>query len=658
MLKRIALCLTLCFSTSTFAQLESLLEDSTPRKPTIWDRIGRLDLNFSLRLFKFDIADGFQIAAKYKYEAEPSYIENLHTRVDRWEITAGFNAGDLLDDLPIFLSLDRRAEITFVRHFKDKKKAITTKPYSPLRLPLTAERALEKIEAGDFVTIPVRLNLATGLYVSTTGTLDAGARVYKFIAGDFIINVFRMKDNKVRLRLASQSQDGTGISGGAELDISYFGVSAVDSTLGKIIDLDLIDAGYTKSKGKQYLVDYIFDLNDPDARDAYDDILSSTLKFRNLKVVKAHLKKKNLESVFVSNLLKAEALADADFNSDKKRVERLFKGFNNFERKGHSMKMRIAVLSVKNHSITAKNNLTFIDRERLKKYYYYGTHIDHNNFKLGVKPWRIEERKDNTLFSFAETTSRGQSTKNNQMGVFIDHKDRYFRSKEYSKISDYLKANIPEQVRREIKWNGWEEALKRNNFRFYFRVLLSDKVLDNLPDITVEQYKTAVEDYIEKVGEIENLNYVSDEDDVSDDAESLYFLRDFIKERRIRKFVKYSYKALFDNSINGRQRTKLILELKSNKIMRAYGMGFISSLLPQDKLKDLIFINLNLVADLVPAVHFKFGKEENVVLLERLESINRILSNRSYDIRYMVQNYEGDWTQDIGKLKNELVPIN
>ena len=187
------------------------------------------------------------------------------------------------------------------------------------------------------------------------------------LRGDFIINIFRMKDNKVRLRLASQSQDGTGLSGSAELDISYFGVSAVDSTLGKIIDLDLIDADYTRSKGKQYLVDYIFDLNDPAAREAYDDILSSTMKFRNLKVIRAHLKKKNLETVFVSNLMKAEALADADLNADKKRVERLFKGFNNFERKGHSLKMRIAFLKVKNHSITAKNNLTLIDRERQKK---------------------------------------------------------------------------------------------------------------------------------------------------------------------------------------------------------------------------------------------------------------------------------------------------
>ena len=185
MLKRMTFCLLLCFSTSTFAQLESLLEDSTPKKPTIWDRIGKLDLSFGVRLFRFDIADGFQIAAKYKYEAEPSYIENLHTRVDRWEITTGFDAGDLLDDLPIFLSLNRKAEITFVRHFKDKKKAITIKPYTPLRLPLTAERALEKVEVGDFVSIPVRLNLATGLYVSTSGTLDAGARVYKFVAGRF-----------------------------------------------------------------------------------------------------------------------------------------------------------------------------------------------------------------------------------------------------------------------------------------------------------------------------------------------------------------------------------------------------------------------------------------------------------------------------------------
>ena len=293
-----------------------------------------------------------------------------------------------------------------------------------------------------------------------------------------------------------------------------------------------------------------------------------------------------------------------------------------------------------------------------KKYYYYATHIDHNNFKLGIKPWRLEERKDNTLFSFAETTNRGQSVKNNQMGVFIDHKDRLFRKSEYRKISDYLKANIPEQVRRDIKWDGWEEAMKRTNFRFYFRVLLSEKVIDNLPDLSAEQFKTAIEDYIDEVGEFESLDVVTDEEEEYGEAESLFFLRDFVRERRIRKFAKYAYKALYDDTLNGKERTKLIIKLKNNKIMRSYGMGFITSLLPQDRLKDLIFINLNLVADLVPAVHFKYGKEERVTLLERLESINRILSNRSYDIRYMVQNYEGDWTQDIGKLKNELVRVN
>ena len=178
------------------------------------------DLNISLDLLDLDLYEGIGISSKYKYQVERSERPNMHTRIDRYQFKLNVRPGSIIRealDLPINVGINRGSEVCFVRHFTEKKAALQAIPYTPRNLPLNAERALEHLIPGDYVALPVNLTVSqgTGLsseYAGTVG-LHAGISANVFVTGGFFVQVYRMHDSKVRLRLSTQASSVEIISG-------------------------------------------------------------------------------------------------------------------------------------------------------------------------------------------------------------------------------------------------------------------------------------------------------------------------------------------------------------------------------------------------------------------------------------------------------------
>ncbi len=297
--------------TSANAGLGDFLERSEIRQK-VREEIADLDINFSADLADVDLVSGVNLAAKYRYEVEASYMDQYYTRVDKWDLKTGVNVGDIVDNFieaPFSFSINRENSIIFVRQFPSKKEALKALPYSPKKLPLSGKAALKNLEVGDFVSIPANLNVAVEARASTTMVapvvLNANAGVYWVISGEFIIQVFKVDETHVRLKLISRRGYDRGTSAGAGLSFKLFGIRVLDKQIDRLFDRDLIQLGYAINPGSQFIVDYVFDLSNEDSEAAYDQILKTTLKFNDLVVMNKLDAASELKDKLISSFEKA-----------------------------------------------------------------------------------------------------------------------------------------------------------------------------------------------------------------------------------------------------------------------------------------------------------------------------------------------------------------
>ena len=209
-------------ASSLFAQedISELLEKKT-FATKIRDEVAALDIKASIKLLDVDLADGINLSSKYKYEVETSYQDQFFTRIDKWDVNAGINVGDLINnfvELPFSFSVNRNTSFLFVRQFKSKKEAIKAIPYTPKRLPLNADLVLKNLDAGDFVSMPANLNIAVEARATSTMVapviISANAGAYYIVSGEFTIQVFRIDETRVRLKMISTRGSSAGVSAG------------------------------------------------------------------------------------------------------------------------------------------------------------------------------------------------------------------------------------------------------------------------------------------------------------------------------------------------------------------------------------------------------------------------------------------------------------
>ena len=267
--------LVLIFLTLSF-NVHAVEDDAfflSPKRLTgkIKDKFAEIDLGWSLKLLRFDIFEGMNIAARYKYEVERSHRDGFHSRIDKWKVEMKLNPGDIIGGgLPINFSVRKGTNIYFVRQFKKKIDAIKALPYTPKRMPITAKIAKEKLNVGDFVSIPSRMTFVIGINKNIgVPPMPGSVNAFYMLSGDFIVNIIRMKDDKVQVRLIAQNGKSTGGGGKLGYDFKAFEIGVLGRAIKKVIDLDLVKIGFSKGKGNQFVLDYIYDLNDPKAAKAY-----------------------------------------------------------------------------------------------------------------------------------------------------------------------------------------------------------------------------------------------------------------------------------------------------------------------------------------------------------------------------------------------------
>jgi hypothetical protein len=458
--------LSLHANTSQAAKLEDYLDRKEVQKK-IREAIADQDISFGVDLTNTDLVDGINLSTKYSYDVEASYINKSYSRVDKWDVNTGINVGEVLKnvvDIPFSFSVNRNSSFFFVRQFPLKKDAIKAIPYTPAKLPLNAKKALENLQTGDFVSMPANLSVAVGVSAATSMVspilMSASTGAYYVLSGEFTIQVFKIDESHVRLKLLTKRGRDSGATGSVGLSFNLFGIRVLDHQVDRLFDRDLAQLGYSYNPGAQFILDYVFDLKNKEAQEAYNQIISSTFKFKDLVVadmIDAH----DLKDKLISSYEKADALADADQTIEPKarRVQRIFKGFNNYS--GHTRHLKFSLLITgytKDRTFT-ESKVTFIDKKENNLEFYYPTYNKYIESHFGKWIFDLKDQSSQSNFGLIPRFKlEDAKVKNPDLGLTFERKDRFFTPSEQRTVEKFMIAQIPSVIAKKIDFSQWRDG--------------------------------------------------------------------------------------------------------------------------------------------------------------------------------------------------------
>lgn len=296
-----------------------------------------LDSDVSVRasLLDLELVPGVSLAAKYRWELEGDLQRQTWTRVDTWTLKGEVRAGDLLADvfdLPFSIDLDAEREILLVRSFDKPGEAARALPKTPLALPLTAEKA-RQMPSGWFFSLPVKLTAAARLtFGYAQGLIGADGFAHYLLRGRFRLNFFKESPTHVRVQLIGAHERGPGGGARVKMAVDVFGIRVLDRALTRALGLELLRYQYDRRRGVGIAADYVYDLSNGQAADAFEKAVRYSLGFGPALSTRPELSAQDMRDRLLVDLRPTERLflEDRTRPEDQRRVDRRFLGTNTF----------------------------------------------------------------------------------------------------------------------------------------------------------------------------------------------------------------------------------------------------------------------------------------------------------------------------------------
>jgi hypothetical protein len=606
------------------------------QKTVIQEKIRDTYLNTSVKfdfdLLQGDIVDGVSLGANYAYDVSPSFKQGHQTRMDKWSIQANISPGDLIPGIipsPFSIGLNKNSSVTFIRQFKTKSEALTATPYGLNRIPLTAKKVLEVLKEGDLVAFPASMNISIGSSITNPSILNAlsisrSAKVSLFLSGSYNVQVLKMEGSRVRLKVIATTQRGHRLSAGFQAGANLFGVELVNNAIKKVHPIALAKLGYERGKGKQFVLDYIFDLKYEEARKAYDSILSTTYKFKDVKAALNIFGMDELNGALVSTYEEADRIylkdRDPTIQTDP-RVHRIFKGFNVFKNRGASISLAALVVKVDGAKNFTEHNLTYRDHADKEHKYYYPVQ---NNFwerKSGLTYRTLKERGDVSLFGLITANELNSTTSFSDLGFRYYRQDAKLKSNEQGKFRRMLGQTLPESIYRDIDWG--ENSRKLNTILSYM-IVLKAPLFKQIPHYNKNMFENRLNSFVKS---LKSRRLFFNNNGQSNNSPG--------HKDNIRRLAHKLHKIVTSKTLTGRQRLKDLMSLRNFQTFRTFGLGFLISLIPDQSasnLEKLLYVKFKFAGEKVMTKDYTFSNHTKEQLYNQLNAIQRSLNNSSYDL--------------------------
>ena len=367
-------------------------------KTLLADEFRRIPVQGGTNVVSFNFADMAGVNTGFNGSVK-SLDQNEFLRSDSWRLSTDILPGTLIEDaagnsLPISVQIRAGREITYMRVFGDKTKALTAFPKLPTDLPLTSAKAAA-MAVGDFVSLPVFMGVTLGVMrgaeIPSVAMQASAGLVWQ---GEFRLNVVRLENNFVRVKVAPKDSKGFTLGADAGIQLNFFGYGPfglidLDRQAERLAGLDIFRLAKNRvHQGEAMVIDYVLNLNDSYGRMAYDLMLKDTLTFRSPDLIRQAMG--DVGNITFADVTLAETLHSLDvaLPPEQKRAARVFRGSRFYTEDTSSGRFGTRLLRLSNSKTLSFNWLqTTNERDEGARYFY---HLFSENRKQSswISDWR------------------------------------------------------------------------------------------------------------------------------------------------------------------------------------------------------------------------------------------------------------------------------
>lgn len=606
-------------------------------------QVGKISIGKEVNIVEAGIYEGLSTALSYRIQSEPSYIDGYYTRLDRYRLRVDLQPGDFIDDDDISFGFDIRkdVEVIFARQFKTQKQSLTSIPYTFKNFPLTAERATKRLNTGDFVAFQTNMSLvlSVGTFPDLSGTLDLGASTHAFISGDFMIHLYKMPANRIRMKLMAIRGRGTGADAGIEIGsgVKILGFKWADNRIKDLIDVEPFEAGISKSQHELFMIDYIFDLNNPSAAQAYTDIIKKKLRFKDVEISNPVADESKLRDAIISDIGSAEAIVAQDkaLKPLDRRINRIFKGSNALTSTKARLKIGFNVAKYERGFGFAQNKVINTDLNEVQHRYLLDAFSLYSKSRLLFGLYG-DQNLDNTSLLYA---ANGDFTPERFLSLILTHeaKMRSFSEDDFREIRKHVQNVLPGRLFSQIDWKNWRfnKGPLANGY-FKEEIFFEPQAIASITTRDSAAIEKTYTKYLLRYGRpksgprhgltLDPRRFVGDT--------WIKVYREDLRE------IARQLSTIFNPGSTSLERYNAHGALRRIPVYRETIAGYLISLLPPNDLERMIAYKLTVSAKGVDTIYFETGKFEDYDLYESLIYIQNVVTNRSYDLRLLIGSEE------------------
>lgn len=600
--------------------------------------VAKINVSAQVNIVEASIYEGLSTALSYRIESEPSYMDGYYTRLDRYRLRVDLNPGDFIDDddVPFGFDIRKDVEVIFARQFKSQKDSLASMPYTFKNFPLTADRAIRRMNVGDFVAFQTNLSLvmSVGTFPELSGTVDVGASTHAFISGEFMIHFYKMANNRVRMKMIAIRSKGYGVDGSVELvpGVKIIGFKLVDNRIKDLIDLKPFKASAGKNQHDLFMIDYVFNLNNPEAAQSFTDIVKNKLRFKDIDISNPLAGDDRLRDAIITDIGSAEKIVadDKALKPSDRRVHRVFKGSNSLATTGGRVKIGMNIAKYERGFGYAQNKVINTDLNETQHYYLLDAFSLYSKSKLLFGLYG-DENLDNTSLLFS---ANQDFTPNKFLSLVLTHeaKMRNMTEDDYNEIRKHTQMLLPARLYSQIDWKQWSFA-KGSKATGFFKeeIFMEPQAMAAITTRDRRAIEKTYTDYLIHTGKPES----APRNGIPLDPRRFVGSKWIEVYREDLQVIARNLEVIFDASSSSQQRYNAYAVLKSIPVYRETIAGYLISLLPPNDLERMLTYKLTVSAKGAETVYQEFGKFEDYDLYESLVYIQNVVSNRSYDLRLL-----------------------
>lgn len=602
----------------------------TKIKERIVSEVANMDVSFDLDLVNSDITRGVGSKIFYKYEVEPSFIPNSYLRIDRYSFNINLKPGDIIDGIsPVYMNIHRGNDLYFIRNFDSQVKALTALPYTFNKLPYNAKSTLERMNIGDFVSYPASLSLNVGAKTATPlGPVKVEGLAGLLLHGRFTINLYRVDEKHVRLKLVAKTYNAGRVSVNTDTDVSFTGVGIIDKKIEGIIFKDLVDIFGEKGFGEQYIIDYVFDLTNEKSARAFDLILKPNYtlnmkdflgKFRGIEF---------FEDKLISDFSLAEELA-----KNENGVEKIFKGFNKYRFKKHGIKVGLIVSRISKGQAYYKNHINVEDREGFIHRYFFPNRVSYYEEELRLG---IVDRKDEFETSYHGLVSLDQNDigkKYSDVGISFWRDDKVLTKTEWKKVRQLILDTVPAEVAKDLDFTHITEHKRKQSTKVKIQVLFKENAFETLKNLSLEEVTETLTNLVRERTVVKRTLFGRLYNTVTRSVRNLLHL----ERGAVNRLANNIHFILTNEEMDARERVEKLIDMPDKFMFKRYGLKLLMSLLPQERWQELVYLKVEVLGMDFKPLRYTLGNLNFSEVYKQILRINKELHDPSRDLRIIVE---------------------